>query len=226
MHELQELDGELDVTDAAAPALQLAIRQALARELSLGARLHDSYRPKVVGGELPVPERVPGAGGEGRSQLGVAGNGPRLDERLELPGVGPAVPVRPVGVERPDEWAVATFRPEVGVDAEAAAGDFHHRSGQRLVRRGLADEHDVDVAGVVELGPTQLAHADDRDALVGAGEPARLTQHLAGKVSELLAHSDQAVDAEQIARRDPQHLELLPSPEAVDVVGLQQRPVV
>ena len=59
VHELQQLDGELDVADPAPAALHLPVGEALAGQLGLGARLQVPQRPEVVGAE----ETAPRAGG-------------------------------------------------------------------------------------------------------------------------------------------------------------------
>ena len=51
--ELQQLDGELDVTDAATAALHLAVGEPAARQFRLAAGLEVAHRPEVVGGEDP-----------------------------------------------------------------------------------------------------------------------------------------------------------------------------
>ena len=49
VHELEELHRELDVADAAAAPLHLAVLEALADDLLLDARLHGAHRAEVVG---------------------------------------------------------------------------------------------------------------------------------------------------------------------------------
>ncbi len=111
VHELQQLHRELDVADAAAAPLDLAVAQLLARDLALGPRLHRPHGAQVVEPERPLPD--PGLRDRQPPfrQFGVARRGPGLEECLELPRLGPRVPVRGVGVERPDERAVATLGP-------------------------------------------------------------------------------------------------------------------
>ena len=99
VNELEQLHGELNVADPAPPALDLPVGEVTAGELALGTRLHGADRAQVVGVEGPAPHPFPGRCEEGRSQLAVTGDGSRLEERLELPGVGPALPIRQVGLE-------------------------------------------------------------------------------------------------------------------------------
>ena len=108
--------------------------------------------------------------GVGLAQVGVARDRARLEQRLELPGLGPPLVVGHVSVERADQRALPALGTQVRVDREAGLPrDAHHPGGQPggpLVR-GFGDEHDVDVADVVQLRATRLAHGDD-------SEPARL----------------------------------------------------
>ena len=59
--ELQQLHRELDVADAAAPALELALAEALALELGLGARLHRADLADRVGVEHVGPHERAGS---------------------------------------------------------------------------------------------------------------------------------------------------------------------
>ena len=56
VHELQELHRELDVADAAAAALQLAVVEPAAVGLAFGARLHRPHRAHRVGSEHLGPD--------------------------------------------------------------------------------------------------------------------------------------------------------------------------
>ena len=137
-----------------------------ASSLSL-AGLEVAQRPQVVGGERPA---TTGDGWRRRRRRRRARHRrrrPGLEQRLELPRLGPPVPVRLVRGERADERPVAALRAQVGVDAEAACATTSIRRRairSQLVRIALADEHHVDVAGVVQLAAAELAHADRRPA--------------------------------------------------------------
>ena len=64
------------------------------------------------------------------AELGVAGDGPGLEQRLELPVLRPPLVVRRVAVEGARQRPGAPFGPEVGVGAEhdAVGGRLgHHR---------------------------------------------------------------------------------------------------
>ena len=119
MHELEQLHGELDVADATAAPLHLAVGEAAARQLDLAPGLEVAHRPQVVGGEDPRPQATAGGLVEGGAEAGVAGDRSGLEQGLELPRFGPPIPVRLVRGERADKRAGAALGAEVGVDAEA-----------------------------------------------------------------------------------------------------------
>ena len=97
VHELEDLDGELGVADAAPAPLDLPLGQPLAGQVALGPCLHVADGPQVFGTEGTVPDPPGGSLGEGGAQAGVPGDGPGLEEGLELPGLRPPVPVGLVG---------------------------------------------------------------------------------------------------------------------------------
>ncbi len=167
--QLEELHGELDVAQAAAALLDLALGQPLLRDLLLRPGLHHADLADGVGVEPLRPHVRLGRLDERPAELGVAGHRPGLDEGLELPVRRPLVPVGPVGVEAPRQGAGPALGAEVGVGAEDdAVGRRLGHGGEQVagdpLGRGaapLVDEEDVDVAGVVELPPAELSHADD-----------------------------------------------------------------
>ena len=108
VHQLEQLHGELDVADAARPPLELPLGQPLAGDLGLAwAFMARSERSSsAVKGWFQSQRWAASRPGADR---GVAGHGPGLQQRLELPGFGPLVPVRLVGVERAHERAVAAL---------------------------------------------------------------------------------------------------------------------
>ena len=166
-------------------------------DLLLGAGLHGAQRAEGVGVEGVGPQPALRGLEPPRAQLAVAGDGAGLQQRLELPRLGPAVPVGLVGVDRANQRSVAALGSEVGVDPEAAAGDLHHRPGPSLeaVARSLAHEHHVDVAGVVELGAAELPHPHHGQAnaagavpVAGRGQLARRGQDPAAEGGQVGAH--------------------------------------
>src|SRR5690606_23273482 len=117
--------------------------------------------------------------------------------------------------DRAGEGAVATLGPQVGVDPVAATREVHHRPG----RPGVApDEHQVDVAGVVELAAAELPHADDGQP-GGADQPHRPVEHGGGDVGQRRGRLLEAAPAQQVDGHDPQVGEALGPNEAGGVGG-------
>ncbi len=98
VHELEELDGELDVAQPAAAELELAVGVVVA-DVVLDAAAHGAH----VGDEVVALGGAPHHGGEGlavlRPEREVARDRPGLEQRLELPGPGPALVVGDVALE-------------------------------------------------------------------------------------------------------------------------------
>ena len=183
MHELQQLDGELDVADAAGAELELVRRL---RPRGMCSVTRSRMRCTAVDEVLPRrarPDlRLHGVARSASPSSEVAGDRARLQQRLELPALRPAVVVRQVGFERAHERAVLALRAQVRIDLPQRRLDLElvdaaHRlhgepgrdvDGARSLRStpliaGLRDEDHVDVAHVVELAGAGLAHADDRE---------------------------------------------------------------
>ncbi len=181
VHQLEQLDGELDVPEAAGAELQLAF------DLGDGDVLDDAAAHLLhVGNEVVALGGLPDEGFEGGdvrlAELDVAGHRLGLEQGLELPGLGPALVVGEVAGEGADQGAVPALGAEVGVDGPdgtldgGLGADAHHVRGEPgggpeglgLVGAldGLADEDDVHVGDVVQLVAAALAHRDD-------GEPAQ-----------------------------------------------------
>ena len=180
VHELQQLDGELDVPDAPRPELQLV------RRLGGGDELRDAlaHPLHVVDEVLPGGAR-PDLGLDGGdvclSEHAIAGERARLQECLELPALGPSVVVRQVGIEAPDECTLLALGAQIGIDLperrlDLHAGDAAHRlhsEARRDVDRTAlphlldeffgcpADEDHVHIADVVQFAGAGLAHPDD-----------------------------------------------------------------
>ena len=99
----------------------------------------------------------------------------------------------------------------------------------RARRVAVADEHDVDVARVVELVAAELAHADDGQRRRLAGQPPgrRRARRRPVRPSARTDRLEPVVEPEQVARRDAQELEALPRARArVGVAGVERRPPV
>ena len=96
VHELQQLHRELDVADAAAAALQLAVVEAAAVRARPRLRAFIARISRTASGSSDVgPARAARLRAtNARAELVVAGDRPRLEQRLELPRLRPPVPVR------------------------------------------------------------------------------------------------------------------------------------
>ena len=207
VHQLEELDGELDVADPPRTALDLSPSKAAPGHDPLGSGFHRPHRGQLVRAVMPAPHLLDGGAFEPMAQLGVAGDGARLEQRLEFPRGGPACPVGAVALEGPREWARPTFGPEVGVDPEAQPRRLQDASCRVLVRPIGGDEEDVHVAGVVELASPELSHSDDGDGVPSVGERDGPVEHLSGEVGQRPPYGLQRVEPQKISGRDAKKLE-------------------
>ena len=146
--ELEELDAELDVAQAPGSELELPVGLA-GRDVVLDAAPHrlDVLDEVVAGGGTPH-ERGHGVD-VGPTQRAVPRDRTRLEQGLELPGLGPALVVGDVRVEGADQRAVLALGPQRGVDLPERA-------------RGRRARADPDEPGR-EVGPDR-----ERRVLVGA----------------------------------------------------------
>ncbi len=163
-------------------------------------------------------EQPPG----GRVPRGVAS----LQQCLELPGTCPPVPVSDVGTHGADERAGTTLGAEVGVDAERAGADRYDRTGERRIDLGPVpgDKKDVDVARVVELVRTVLAHGDDSQVVIGSGEAYGAGQHPVGDERERACHLLEVGQSVEIACSDLEETKVLAAHKVIDVIGLSGVP--
>gem|GEM_PF-3653760 len=184
MDQLQQLHGELDVPQPARAELDLTVpvrlRDVLGDTTAHGLdRLHE---PLALGGG-------PDERGDGvlvaLPQLAVPRHAAGLEQRLELPGLRPALVVAHVRVQGAHQGSVLALGAQVRV--HLPQGRFgargHHGVGEHvgqlrgdlggralvrdlpgLRRAGLHDVHDVHVRDVVQLARAALAHADHGQA--------------------------------------------------------------
>jgi hypothetical protein len=190
VYELQRLDEELDLADAALAVLDVeAGRPAAVTRGPPGARIELALDAPVELHDL-VDDRGPGvARVHERSQRAhdvgaereIAGAGAGLDPRLPLPRPAEGLVVALDLGQRVGDGAARALGAQAQVAAEhgVVGGDVAERVGHRgrqlgevLVQRQLAggpgvravDVDDVDVGREVELGAAVLAHGDDHQA--------------------------------------------------------------
>ena len=252
VEELERLHEELDLADAADAELDVAALGVLAAERAVDGALHPADLPHD-GGVEPRPEHEgPDQLGEAAGDRGIAGAEAGLDERLPLPGLRAIGHVGAVALEGQDEGAYPALGPEPEVHAEGVAlvghrleraHDGAHRLGEELAvghapgfptRRPAVlavDEDQVDVRGIIELVPAQLAHPDHRESRghpVGAdrntvetpepvlGPAPRRAQTHVGQAGQLLRRHRQVGVAQDVAAADPQQLAVLEAPQRVE----------
>ena len=157
---LQQLHRELHVAQSPAPEFELALAQGLRdvllhpaahgldvvdEVLALGGRPHH----RVDGGVVLLGQRE------------VAGHGAGLEQRLELPRLGPTPVVGRVRLQRAHELARLALRPQRRVHLEEChRPDAHHlpRHSPRAGVSGFGHEDHVHVRDVVEFAGTALTH--------------------------------------------------------------------
>ena len=190
VHQLEQLDGELDVAQPARAQLELAVGVAGRDVLE-----HPPAHRLGVGDETLPLGGPPHHRGDHLDVLlaerQVAGHRPRLQQGLELPGLGPALVVPAVAGQGPAQRACLALGTQRGVDLPHGALDGRVRAdpdqvGRQLGRGAggggvvravdrLVHEDHVDVGDVVELVPAALAHRDHGQA------------HPVGRLPHLLA---------------------------------------
>lgn len=247
VHELEQLDGELDVPQSAGAELELAL------DLGCGDVVDDPAAHLLhVGDEVLALGGLPDERGDGvdvvGAELRVAGHRPRLEQCLELPGLRPALVVREVGGERADEGAVASLGTQVGVDRPDGALDRGLRADPHEVggeaRRGLErlalvgpfgrlpHEDHVHVRDVVELVAAALAHRDHREPAHGGvggrggpGDGERRAQGRRRQVGELGGGLGDVGGAAHVSGRYGQQAAAVGDPQRDRVDGLGEPPL-
>ena len=218
VHELQQLDRELDIAYPAIAAFDLARRHALAFQHALGARLHRTNIANRVGIEHVRPHITGRARDELLAERRIAGDGPRLHERLEFPRLHPLPPVRLVRGKRPAERTGSSFGSKVRISPEddAVRTRRAHRA-QHRARNVLGDllvavvhEQDVDIARIVELVSAELAHADHGERNRRRGVRDRDVETRLRQAGKLASRRAQVGAAEQITRGDADDVLALP----------------
>ena len=166
VHQLQELDGEFDVTQTAAAEFELAGPHAGGHQF-LDAPAHRLH----LGHEVLTLTRGPHHRHQrldvALAQFGVSCGRPGLQQRLEFPRLGPAFVVGDVRVQGAHQLTLLALGPQRGIHfEERVAGKPHHLAGdpggqgEAAVRAIVGDEDDVDVADVVQFAGPAFAHRD------------------------------------------------------------------
>ena len=217
--ELEQLHGELDVADAAATPLHLAVGEPAAGQLRLAPRLEVAQRPEVVGAERPATT----AGGLPTSSNAAPSSASPATERALSSAwnshgsahrsqyASNEASERTSGPTRPSGRRLASTRKHVRTNSI--------RRRARLLQLGrvaVADEHHVDVAGVVQLVAAELAHPDDGERWpVGGDEPVGRAEHVGGEGRDGGDGHLERIEAEQVTGGDPELLEALPPAQLV-----------
>ena len=134
--ELQQLDTELDVAQAARAELELA------GGLGGGDMLLDpsAHRLDVLD-EVLTACGLPDEWAYGvevlTAEICVAGDGPGLEQRLELPRLGPPLVVLQMAGNRPDQWPVLALGAQGRVDRPEGAFGRGRRAGPHQCRGQL-----------------------------------------------------------------------------------------
>ena len=188
--ELLGLDEELDLANAAATELDVVAGD---RDLLVAAMVVDLPLDRVNVADRGVVEVLPPDVGdqllqEGLARRDIAGDRPRFDQRRALPVLPEALVVleRRLGRDRDVGGAWIGAEAEVGAEDVAVLGmlvedldqflgqpDEKHRRFLALGEfrhLGIEEDDEVDIARIVELARTELAHAEDDPA----GVPGRV----------------------------------------------------
>ena len=242
--ELEELDRELNIAQATRAELQLPIPEAR-RDVLLDPsahRLHVLDEPRMVGS---APDEGCNGIDVAGSELAVASRWPRLEQRLELPRLRPALVVADMRLDGPDEGSLLALGPKRGIDLPDRAlgrhcgagahepGGERCRGAQGFILAGrltigdlLCHEDDVDIAHVVELAPPALAHADDRKAagnrIGGQSRPSHRQGRLeygVGEVREPCRNNVHRCEPCEVAGRDAEQMGTVRDAQAIKQRG-------
>ena len=193
VQELEELDDELDVADAAAPGLDLEVGGPGRDGALLDPTLHRLDLADLGAAEVAAVDERRDRVEEGPAEVEVAGEGAALDQGLALPGPAGGLVVAQGRRQRAGQGPLVSLGPEPHVDAVGPAergvvgeepNDVAAHPGEELGVRddaragGLAldviEEDQVDVGAVVQLLAAELPHRQHDEprglALVPGGD--------------------------------------------------------
>ena len=199
VEELQELDDELHVADAAVAGLHVAVVGAVAR-VCCSMRRFSADAGDVGAAQVAAVDPRPELFEELPAQVQVAGGGPGLDIGLPLPGPAADVVIAQRRRRADDHRPALPLGPQPQVHAVGRAElrglgqQPHQLAGEPIEELGVGhrppavgravevvEEDQVDVAGVVQLDAAELAHAQDHEAgraAVGTAGSAPLARSL------------------------------------------------
>ena len=178
----------------------------MAGHRSFGPPLHGSQGPELVGAQRPAPHPTRRLCCELNAQLALAGGRPGFEQGLELPGLRPPVPVGDIRGEAADKRAGATLGAQPEVDTPGLAGQR-----DELLRVAPADQDNVDVAAVVELACTELAHVYDRQLLLQAAGPGSSVEDPVSQIRQQRPDCLQWDLLREVEGGDPEDFERLPA---------------
>ncbi len=174
--QLEKLDGEFDVAQAARAEFELAF-DAVGGDVLDHPQAHLAHIGDEVLALGGLPDHRLHRIDIRLAEVQIAGHRAGLEQGLELPGLGPALVVGEMAGEGADQRAVAALGAQIGVHRPDGAldGDVraqpHHAGGEPgcgLEGLGLLDaflglghEDDVHVGDVIELAGAAFAHGDD-----------------------------------------------------------------
>jgi hypothetical protein len=237
---LLNLDEELDFADAAAPALEV---EAWANLGTLCKMIPDAGRDlahfldhsKI---ERAAPNERLDRVEELASQLHVAGGGPGADESGALPRQSARFIMRNRSVDRQGDGRDFGRGPQAQVNAlnvtvlsslleklDQAPADPHRRFTRVVTRsarqcRGIEQEQQVDVGGIVKLVTAELAHRDNSEPLrlgvqhaLGDRGVDRLVDGAIGEIRKQPSHVFERELARKIAKCDSERERLALPPE-------------
>ena len=225
VYELEHLHGEFHIAQAAAAELDFAVLQGRGNQI-----LHALAHLLAVVDEVltlgRAPHERPGHVHVGLAEVGVAGHRAGLEQRLELPVLGPLLVIVLVRGEHAHQRAVLAFRAQAAVDLPQRLLGHAHDGGladalqhgahlgahadQCLMVHVLVGRFDhvdeVHIGDVVQFLCAEFAHADDGEAHVlaaldfMAGDGQRAFERRVRKVGQFAA--DGRLDANRILRHD------------------------